>query len=119
MTFNLFSNVDSSNDDDDVRYELITTRLFLLLMAGALAVLIFYTGLSLQQKTVFIDSPSLATLLDLISSITQGNDLIPMFDSHFLVERHQYARQKSAFMTARMVILFYLLLTDSEQDIGN
>ncbi|CAF1189944.1 unnamed protein product [Didymodactylos carnosus] len=61
MTFNLFSNVDSSNDDDDVRYELMTTRLFLLLMTGALAVLIFYTGLSLQQKTVFIDSPSLAT----------------------------------------------------------
>ncbi|CAF1030677.1 unnamed protein product, partial [Didymodactylos carnosus] len=58
-TLNLFES--RSTDEVEIRYERITTRLYLILLSLSFVVLVIYTALTKQTITVNIESPSFST----------------------------------------------------------
>ena len=71
-TFNLFPAVTiADNDEQNVKSQVISTRLFILLLIASLAILIVYTSRTQITHTVTIESPSLSVYSSLYQSYSE------------------------------------------------
>ena len=69
--FNLFPSIPPSTDEDVLKKESISTRLFLLLLFAAMTILVLYTSLTTITRTVSIETPSLTQYRDLYNKHPQ------------------------------------------------
>ncbi|UJR18254.1 hypothetical protein I4U23_005157 [Adineta vaga] len=68
VELNLFESEASWNDDHRRHYEIISTRLYLLLLTFAVIIVIVYTTASVQNQVIAVESPSQATFERLASN---------------------------------------------------
>ncbi|CAF1483070.1 unnamed protein product [Adineta ricciae] len=71
VNFNIFSSIPPSDDQYELQTQRISTRLFIILLALSLIILILYTSLINGTQTVNVDSPTMARYLQLYSTYPQ------------------------------------------------
>ncbi|CAF1483046.1 unnamed protein product [Adineta ricciae] len=69
--FNIFPSIPPTEDQYELRSQRISTRLFIVLLALSLTILILYTSLINITQTVNVDSPTMAQYLQLYSTYPQ------------------------------------------------
>ncbi|CAF1615456.1 unnamed protein product, partial [Adineta ricciae] len=69
--FNIFSSIPPTEDQYELRNQRISTRLFIVLLALSLTILILYTSLINITQTVNVDSPTMAQYIQLYSTYPQ------------------------------------------------
>ena len=67
INFNLFSSKPPSTDQNQIENELISTRVFVILLSSTLTILVLYNGLIDTTQTIVIQSPTMKQYLELHS----------------------------------------------------
>jgi hypothetical protein len=72
QNLNIFASVPSSIDENELRTERISTRLFIFLWIFSMTILLLYTSLIISTKTFTVKTPSFADYSDLYSTYNQS-----------------------------------------------
>ncbi len=71
QNLNIFPSLPPSTDENELRIQRMSTRLFIFLWIFSMTVLLFYTSLIIITKTITVETPSFAEYSDLISTYNQ------------------------------------------------
>ncbi|CAF1330765.1 unnamed protein product [Didymodactylos carnosus] len=106
ITFNLFRN--KSRDTNDIKYQRLSTRSYVLILSITLVILAVYSGLSEQIKLITVQSPSLSTYEELESKysdtlICPCSQLSINYKSFLSFEPSYYQVCRSTFITQKWI----------------
>ncbi|CAF1189924.1 unnamed protein product, partial [Didymodactylos carnosus] len=106
IRFNLFRN--KSRDTNDIKYQRLSTRLYVLILSITLVILAVYSGLSQQIKLIIVQSPSLSTYEELESKysdtlICPCSQLSINYKSFLSFEPSYHQVCRSAFITQEWI----------------
>ncbi|CAF3702089.1 unnamed protein product, partial [Adineta steineri] len=71
LTFNVFKSVPPSTDEHELKNQLISTRIFIVLLILSLTILLLYTSLANITKTINVPTPTLTKYEQLYSKYSQ------------------------------------------------
>ncbi|CAF0925957.1 unnamed protein product [Adineta steineri] len=71
LTFNVFKSVPPSTDEHELKNQLISTRIFIVLLILSLTILLLYTSLANITKTINVPKPTLTKYEQLYSKYSQ------------------------------------------------